>query len=296
VSRPHQGVGLLIAAFVGLAYGSSLVFARLSYDHGTTFFTIIALRYLVLTVVLAVWLRVRGLTLLVPRRLAIRSALIGAIALTTSIAYLASIAYIPVSLATLVFYTHPLLTAVLAGVLLGIRSTRMEIIASVAAFAGLGLVLQVSFDSLHPLGLAFGLFASVSAAIVFILSAPVISAIGSLRFTFYLALTGAGFGCLIAGLTQSVVFPVTGLGWSLLSATVLLNVFGLLGMFVSVRMLGPVATPMVLNLEPITAITLAVIVLGEHLSIAQVGGTAVVIVAILAAQSSRARSQRGSKP
>ena len=290
--RTPRNVGLAVAIFVGLAYGTSLVFARLSYDHGTTFFTIVALRYLVLTAALAIWLQARHQTVLVPRHLAVRASLIGALALTTSIAYLATVAYIPVSLGTLVFYTHPLLTAVLAATAFRIRSTRTEVVASIVALAGLGIVLQVSFESLHPLGLVFGIFASVSAAIVFILSAPVIAAIGALRFTFYLALTGAGFGCVIAALANSVVFPASATGWSLLGASVLLNVGGLLGMFVSVRLLGPVATPMVLNLEPITAIILAVILLGEHLSLAQIAGTVLVIAAILAAQTSRVRSDR----
>ena len=285
----NQVVGLLVAMFVGVAYGSSLVVARLSYDHGTTFFTIVALRYLCLTVALAVWLRVSGVGIDIPRHLAVRSAAVGALSVLASISYLATVAYIPVSLGTLVFYTHPLITALLAALLMGMRSTRVELAAAVLAFAGLAVVLEVSFSSLHPLGLLFGVLASVLAAVIFIPASPIINAVGSLRFTFYLALSGAGIACLAAAFTNSVAFPPDSHGWGLLAATVLLNVAGLLGMFVAVKFLGPVATPMVLNLEPITAIVLAVLVIGEQLSSLQIIASSVILAAILVAQASRAR-------
>ena len=297
--KSRQAAGIAVATLVGIFYGLSIVFARMSYDHGANVLSIVVLRYTLLCAFLWVWLRVTGVGIAVPKGVGVKTMLIGIIAVSTTIAYLASVAYIPVSLGTLVFYTHPLITVLLAALFMGARSTWVEVTATVIAIVELAIVLQVSFDSLNPIGLALGMFASLTAAIVFVMASRVMKVIDPLRFTFYLALGAAvvtGAPALVLALGAPVFpalvpdpaqVPTHPVGLALLAGTVLLNVGGLLGMFVSVRLIGPVATPMMLNIEPVTAIAFAVLLIGEHMTVLQTIAGALVILAVLVSQWSR---------
>ena len=287
--KPAKGLGVLVAVVAGIAYGVSLVAARLSYEHGSNFSTIVALRFTVLSLILWGWFRLRRETLAMPGPVLRRALLVGALIVSTSIAYLASIAYIPVSLGALLFYTHPLIVVLLAVMLAGERSTALEIIATTVALIGLAFVLNVSFASLHPLGIFLGAYASVSAAIVFILSDRVMQSLDPRRFTLCSAVAGALIANSICIASGSMTIPVSGDGFFWLVVAVFVNVAGLLGMFTSVHMIGPVSTPMILNIEPITAIALALLLLDESLSAVQLAGAGMVILAVLTAQLSRAK-------
>ena len=276
-----------------MAYGCAIVTARLSYDHGANLVTIAASRYTILTCVLLVLLRATGERLDMPRRVIREGLLAGSIAVVTTGAYLASVAYIPVSLGTLLFYTHPLVTVFLASWFAGDGSNRMEIFATVVAMVGLAIVLRVSFDSLNPIGIACATLASFTAAVVFVMSSRTMRSVDPLRYTLLIAVAGAVIADGVALIPGAASLPQSFIGWSLLGASVGFNVIGLLGMFLAVRHIGPVATPMVLNLEPVTATALAVLVIGETLSVVQWWGAALVIGSVLVAQGSRMHRQQG---
>ena len=289
-----QTAGIAVATLVGLFFGTSLVVARMSYDHGAGVVTIAVLRYGILSVVLWLWLLRFGGGLSTPKGLALRSMGLGVLSIITAMSYLGTIKYIPVSLATLIFYTNPLVTVILAALFVGERSTRMEIVATVVAFAGLVAVLEVSFTSLQPLGVILGMVASFGAAVLFVMSARVMDSLHPARFTFFIALSSTLFASIGLAFPGAVAIPASATGFWLLAGAVLLNVAGLLGMFVSVRLIGPVATPMILNIEPVTAIVFAMLLLGEHMSVFQMAGAGVVIVMVLIAQGSRYRRGEGS--
>jgi len=283
----RQGAGIAVATLVGLCYGISLVIARMSYDHGTSVATIAVLRYGVLCLLLGLWLSSLGGGLATSWSTAARCMIIGLFAVITALSYLGTIKFIPVNLATLVFYTHPLITVLLASLFVGERSTWIEIAATIVAFICLAAVLEVSFETLNPIGIVLGLVASVGAAVVFVMSAKVMGSIDPMRLTFYMALSATMLAWAGSPWMGGMQMPETTPGLLLLTGAVLLNTVGLLGMFVSVRLIGPVATPMVLNIEPVTAIVFAVLLLNEYMSPFQMAGAGVVIVMVLIAQASR---------
>ena len=83
--------------------------------------------------------------------------------------------------------------------------------------------------------------------------------------------------------------PISGIGWMWFAMAITLNVVGLILMFASVSMIGPVSTPMILNIEPVTAIIFAVLLLNESMTVIQVVGASIVLVAVLLAQISRVK-------
>jgi drug/metabolite transporter (DMT)-like permease len=289
-----QLVGLGVAVASGLVYGVAIVTARMSYDHDANFLLIVACRYTLLCLLLWFWLVLRSESYRLPPHVRWSSLGTGVLSVATTAAYLGSVVYIPVSLATLIFYTNPLVTLFLAALFLRDRTGPIELAATVVAMFGVAVVLQVSFESLSPLGLLLGGLGSIAAAIVFVLSSRIMREVDAVRFTFHLALGGAVLVDAIACLPGMLRLPESALGWGLVAITTLTNVTGLIGMFVSVRLLGPVPTPMVLNLEPVTAVVLAIWLLNERLTAIQLMGVGLVIIAILAAQAARARPRKAT--
>ena len=99
----RQAAGIAVASLVAVAYGISLVVARMSYDHGAGAVTIAVLRYGILCLVVAVWLHLFGGGISISRRLGWRTMGIGVLAVITAMSYLGTIKLIPVSLATWCF-------------------------------------------------------------------------------------------------------------------------------------------------------------------------------------------------
>ena len=282
-------LGFLLAVITGVSYGLSLVAARASYDYGVNFMTIIACRYVLLCTVLSGFLFVTHQPLKLTLNEGTKSFFIGLIALSTSISYLASAVFIPVSLTTIIFYTHPLVTVWIATKFSGERSTGFEVAATAVACLGLILVLNVTFLALDHWGVLLGLYASVSAAAVFIMSNGVLTRVDPVRFTLHMAVGGALVACITLFMIGGIEMPISRIGWVWFAMAITLNVVGLILMFASVSMIGPVSTPMILNIEPVTAIIFAVLLLNESMTVIQVVGASIVLVAVLLAQISRVK-------
>ena len=98
----------------------------------------------------------------------------GALLLVMSAGYLGAIAYIPVSLAALIFYTFPFYVAILASLTGREPMTRIKAAALVVAFAGLVLALGPSFDDLNWRGVACALAAALGMGITVAFGGPVL--------------------------------------------------------------------------------------------------------------------------
>ena len=96
-----------------------------------------------------------------------------ALLMVMSAGYLGAVAYIPVSLAALIFYTFPFYVAVLASLTGREPMTRTKAAALVVAFAGLILALGPSFDELNWRGIACGVAGSLAMGTAVTFGGPV---------------------------------------------------------------------------------------------------------------------------
>lgn len=61
----------------------------------------------------------------------------------------------------------------------------------------------------------------------------------------------------------------------------------IVSMFTAVKWIGPVKTSLMMCVEPLVAISFAIVLLGERLTMQQLIGAALVIVAVVAVQRQR---------
>lgn len=272
-----------MAVLSAVCYGSALPLSRLAYDYGTTPLSVLTLRFLAIALVMGLWLALRGASFRASGRGVLASALVGVCFISVSGGTLGSVSYIPVNLTVVVFYTYPMMTLLVVSAMERRRPRAAELVAVTLALVGVALAMQVSFELLNFPGVALAFLAAIGAATTFVVAARALPEVGAALMSWYACgvafLGGAG---LTLGM-DAVAFPESAPGMGLLAIIVVIFATAVVAMLVGVQIIGPVRSSTLLCLEPITAIFMAVLLLGEHMRPGQWLGATLVGMAMLIA-------------
>lgn len=280
----RQWVGLAILAVSIPCYALSVVMARAVYEHGGNALAVLVLRMGFFALALFVYFRMTGQSPWLPRRECLASLALGLLSSAQSFAYYTAFEYIPVSLAALLLHTYPPIVAVATRLMSRAPLTPITVGALVAAFVGIGLVLQVSFSTLSPIGLICGFLAALGMAATTLVSSRILARADSRRMTFHIALAAFTIYLIAALTTGGTEWPVGTAGWAILAALPIVYLAASLGWYSSIPFLGPMKVALLSNMEPIFTVLFAALLLGEFLSPQQTAGAVLVIGAIFAVQ------------
>jgi drug/metabolite transporter (DMT)-like permease len=202
------------------------------------------------------------------------------------ICFLLGIHLMSASLAAIILATSPLITAILAAIWAREPVQPRTVLALVVSFGGVLAVIAGSGSDLHVswLGGLLILGSAATLALSAILAKRPLSRYSSLRVTTWMAL----FGCLTlmpTGIPALLATPwsaVTPLIAAAAAFTVLgSTVLGNLGWNYAIQHLGAARTSMYTYLQPVVGVIVAVLLLGERLSLVQVLGGVVVLLGLL---------------
>ena len=284
--------GFATLLLVALMMGANHVAARLAFNHGVDVVTAVAARSGVtaLVVWLILWQQRVSWRLLPGHRRFLP--VIGALIAVQSLCLYAAVARLPVALALLVFNTYPIAAALWARLLYGHRPERFVLMAMPALLLGLALALDV-------LGAASGLGAAahwgqIGAGVAFALGAAGTFGL-AMVLTQYEAgdldgrlrtFTTMGQVALWAGLAallgDGLHLPTDSPGWLGLSLLTLLYGTAFTIMFTVLPKLGVVGNSPIMNVEPIFALLLAWVFLGQAIAPMQLVGAAIVVGTVMA--------------
>ena len=294
--RPAGTAALSGAAFatlllIAFMMGANHVAARVAFDHGVDVATAVSVRSTITALVVAALLALRRAPLALTRRHRRALPAIGLLVGVQSLCLYSAVARLPVALALLAFNTYPLWTALWARLLYGSRPERRVVLAMPVMLAGLALALDV-------LGAASGLGASgqwrqIGAGVAFALAAAA-------TFGFALVLTqheaGDLDGRLRTATTMAIVavigtvaaqaqggfhLPTAPAGWWGLAALTFLYGTAFTIMFTVLPRLGVVGNSAIMNVEPVFALGLAWLILGQSIAPSQVAGGLVVVATVV---------------
>lgn len=195
--------------------------------------------------------------------------------------YLSSVAFIPVGVAAVVFYTYPLLILIASPFVDGARPNRFGIAAFGLAFIGITLAVGTSFAALDWRGLALAALASVTAATQFFFAARAPGG-GGLRSIFW---------------TQAISVPLVGalalftaapgslerlvIAWPQVTGVSLLYLVAF-GLYMrGMRRTAAATAGLIFCLEPVVSMVVAALVLDERLLGAQYVGATLVLAGIV---------------
>ena len=289
--------GLSSAAFytlllVALMMGANHVAARFAFNNGVDVATAVAFRSGITAVVVALLLVVQKVPLVLSRQHLKALAAIGALLAVQSLSLYASVARLPVALALLAFNTYPIWTAFWAWALYRRSPERAALIAMPVILVGLALALDV-LGGASGLGAA-GQWGQIGAGVAFALTAAATFGLalvltqqraadvdGRLRTAVTMGLVGI-VALSVAGAQGGLQLPNAPAGWWGLAALTVLYGTAFTIMFTLLPKLGVVGSSPIMNVEPVFALVLAWLLLGQSIAPLQVAGALLVVGAVMA--------------
>jgi drug/metabolite transporter (DMT)-like permease len=280
-SRARIGIAVALAAAAGFALANTS--ATLAYQGGSNPLTVAATRFLAPTAALIVWLRLTGGSLLLPRRETLVAVALGALTALYNWALLRAFGAIPFALAVLIFYLFPLIAAVIAAVFGWEKFAWKTGAAIVLAIAGLTLALGVHGGNLNVEGVALAFLAAAGLAVVVAVSGRVFGHGDARPPTLYMAASAAVVLLILCAASAAFAWPRTASGWiGFITASTLYG-FAMIAFFIAITMIGPVRTSLLSYADAVISALLGIVVLGQALTLVQVAGIALVILALVGA-------------
>ena len=260
------------------------VLSKVVLRHGAGVLTVSTVRGVLGVAILLVWLRlVEPPTPLTARAQRISLGVGGLFAGNVFLLFKA-IELVEVPIAILTYFVYPLLTGIAAAATGLERLTWRGVVAAVAAFLGLALIIGA-----HPAGLAVvGVLAALGAACCRVVMLLVIRAklqdADPRLITWYSMLSSTALFLLASLATLNWQPPATAFGWATLIVLGVAVTTGILGVFASTVRIGPFHTALFMNLEPLLATIGSALFLGETITALQGLGGAVMVAALVAFQ------------
>lgn len=282
-------IGYVAAFSCSVGLGLAVAVARFAYEGGTNGLTVAALRASLLVLLVGVYCLVSGRSLRLSWRLWFPCFLLGLPMAMMFYGNIAAVQFIPIGLAALLFFTFPPLITLGEAVLQRRLPAGLQLLAVLAAFVGLGLMLGVSFETAHPLGIALALAASVSTTVNVIGSARVLPRGDRWAMFWHMALVAAVILLALAVGTDAILLPTAPGGWAGMFGVAVLQASSIPLFYVAIHHIGPAKSAVLTNLQPVISIVAAYLLFGEVLTLLQSAGAALVLGGIMLMQWSDMR-------
>jgi drug/metabolite transporter (DMT)-like permease len=277
---------------IALMMGANHVAARIAFNNGVDVATAVVFRSVITAIALVVLIAVQQ----VPARFTPRNKrflpLIGLLVGFQSLFLYSAVARLPVALALLAFNTYPIWIAFWAWLIYRHPAERPLLIAMPVILVGLALALDV-FGAASGLGAA-GQWARIGAGVAFALAAAATFGIAMVitqheaadvdgRVRTAATMTVAGMVALgTVALQGGFHLPTAAAGWWGLATLTFLYGTAFTIMFTVLPKLGVVGNSAIMNVEPVFALVLGWLLLGQAIAPVQVGGALIVVGAVMA--------------
>lgn len=274
--------GLLFALGSATLYGLNIVYARLASFSGASGSAIVVYRVLLMLVLVAIAAIVMRRSIAMAREERGTMLLLGVATALLGICYLSSVAYIPVAVAAVVFYTFPILIVLASPFVEGTRLTPSLLGVVAVASLGVAIVVGPAFGDLDWRGLALAFGASVATAVQFFAAARC-RRTGVVAKVFWVHLFVLPTATLIALAAGQLAPPsVLAIAPFAVAMTIGGYVFGFVLQFLALGRIAAVAAGIIYCIEPVVAALSSAFILGESLTPFQMLGGALVLCAIVA--------------
>lgn len=286
----HAGLGIIFAAFAAIGFSAKAILVKLAYADTVDAVTLLAIRMafsLPFFVIAAGWSSRNAHATPLARQDWFAVLALGLIGYyLSSLLDFTGLQYISAGLERLILFLYPTLVVLLSAALFKRRIGRSERLALVLSYAGIAFVfMQDAHLPQHGLVLGTALvFASTLTYSIYLIGAGhTIARIGAMRFTAYAMVVASVATFLQFALTHSasaLALPlrVYGLGLTMAIFSTVLPVFMLSS---AIRRIGSGHTALVGSIGPVATLFMAHTLLGEALSLQQMGGSVLVLAGVL---------------
>jgi drug/metabolite transporter (DMT)-like permease len=290
--RALTGTAFATLLLIALMMGANHVAARIAFNNGVDVATAVVFRSTITALVLMVLIALQGVPVQFTGRHKRMLPVIGLLVGVQSLCLYSSVARLPVALALLAFNTYPMWTALWARLIYRHPPERQLLIAMPVILIGLALALDV-FGAASGLGAA-GQWARIGAGVGFALAAAGTFGLalvitqheaadvdGRVRTATTMSVASAVALTTVA-LQGGFHLPTASPGWWGLATLTFLYGTAFTIMFTVLPKLGVVGNSAIMNVEPVFALILGWLLLGQSIAAQQVVGALIVVGAVMA--------------
>jgi len=289
---PHP-LGSLFALGSATFLGLNTSLARLAYEGGANPGSVVFLRIGASVAVVCLLIIVTRRSFSLPRKAFLPVFGVGVAVIFQGSAYLSSVAFIPVGLAVLLFYTYPLMVAVATSIIDKQKIDRGRKITFIVAFAGIGLAIGPSFTVLDWRGIVLALMGGFGVMMIFMFTGQALKYVNYTAVSLYSNLIALPLMALLMMLMMDgYQAPTTSLGIYGLLGVCILYALAILMQFAAIHSIGKTMTALLSNVEPLVSISAGALLLGETLSGIQYVGGLTVVTALVVSDSMARRAAR----
>ena len=290
-ARALSGAAFGTLLLIAVMMGANHVAARFAFNNGVDVATAVVFRSSITALVIVALLASQGVRVRFTKRHKQALPAIGVLVGIQSLCLYSAVARLPVALALLAFNTYPIWTAFWSAIVYRRHPEKATLIAMPIILAGLAMALDV-FGAASGLG-ASGQWARIGAGVAFALAAA-----GTFGLALVLTQHEAGDvdGRVRTASTMSIAavialgtvavqggfhLPTAPAGWGGLAALTFLYGTAFTIMFTVLPRLGVVGNSAIMNVEPVFALVLAWLLLGQAIAPVQVAGALIVVGTVI---------------
>ncbi|MBK0391446.1 DMT family transporter [Ramlibacter algicola] len=289
--RALSGAAFATLLLIAVMMGANHVAARIAFNNGVDVATAVVFRSTVTALVIIAILASQRVKVAFTARHKKMLPVIGLLIGIQSLCLYSAVARLPVALALLAFNTYPIWTAIWSGIVYRTRPEKAMLLAMPVILFGLALALDV-LGAASGLGAA-GQWSRIGAGVGFALAAAATFAL-ALVLTQHEAgdvdgrvrtATTMCMASLVALVTVTLQggfhLPTAPAGWGGIAALTFLYGTAFTIMFTVLPKLGVVGNSAIMNVEPVFALVLGWLILGQAIAPIQVVGALIVVGAVM---------------
>ena len=291
-TSPLSRAAFLMLLLVACMMGANHVAARFAFNSGVDVATAVLVRSGVTALVVGLLVLQQRVSLAVTSRQRSFLLVIGVLLGIQSLCLYASVARLPVALALLAFNTYPIWTAFWAWAICRRAPERAALLVMPVILVGLALALDVMGAATGlgaagqwgriGVGVAFALAAAASFGLALVLTQQEVAEVdGRLRTAMTMVMVSA-MASLVVLAQGGAHLPNAASGWWGLGGLTFLYGTAFTIMFTLLPRLGVVGSSPIMNVEPVFALVLAWLLLGQAIAPMQVVGALLVVGAVMA--------------
>ena len=276
--------GFFCALLAGTLLAGAAVVSRYAYDGGIDAVSLVTIRTFIVVVFLWLALLITKIDYTLSRDLLKPTIVNGILFVLMTLGYLGSIKFIPVGLATLIFFTFPVMIAVLV-FMFGIEKvTLSKLVAIIVAFSGLIVMLGASSEAIDWRGGALALMGAVATAFNAIQIRQHFGAQNAFVTAFHISCFSLITLIVICLFFGSLNLPTSRTGWAGTLGVGLFQSGGTPLYLYAISRIGALKAGMAVNIQPVVAVIAAWMLFSEVLEFPQAVGGGIVLLAIVAMQ------------
>lgn len=280
-SNDIKGYGL--AALAAAAYGTNPAFAVPLYEQGMNPNSVLLFRYIMGVPLLAVVMLIRGIPFGLKKEQIAPTAILGILMALSSLALFESYNYMNSGIASTLLFIYPVIVAVMMIFFFHEKFKVTTALCLIIMGAGLILMLKPQAGSeISAYGCVLVTLSALTYAlyIIFVNVSSHIKPIPTTKLLFYVLGWGSMVYLVMIALGNKVTLPSPAAGWlNLLALAIIPTVISLACTTRAIQLIGSTPTAILGALEPVSAVILSIVVLGQSITPREIAGGLLIVTA-----------------